>query len=435
MNVPPRSGKSSLASIAFAAWVMGHDPTKRLICVSYSEELARKFSLDTRRVVESPWYRELFPDFELVPHRQRDIKLTTTNQGSRFAAGVGGAVLGQGADLIIIDDPIKALDALSENERRRVAEFYDNTLITRLNDKKTGAIVIVMQRLHQDDLVGHVLKRDEWEHISLPAIAREETVHRLRDNPLRVHRRRPGDVLHRDREPIEVLEAVKRAQGSRTFQAQYQQDPVPAGGNMIRRDWLRYYDEKPSRFDRVIASWDTASTLDDRSDWSVGMIWGAIGLDYYLLHVHRDRLKVPDLRRAIVDLTARWKADPTLIEKTELGRAIAQDLASTGVLRPVLRPPRFDKRARLEAQSARFETGQVYLPREAPWLGEYERELLAFPSGQHDDQVDATSQALNWFTDRAAFDRPLVRRNIRRRRSSARRSTAAAGTTGADSDE
>src|SRR5437868_4780120 len=120
INVPPRSGKSSLASIAFAAWVMGHDPTKRLICVSYSEELARKFSLYTRRVVESPWYRELFPGFELVPHRQRDIRLTTTKQGSRFAAGVGGAVLGQGADLIIIDDPIKALDALSEAERRRV---------------------------------------------------------------------------------------------------------------------------------------------------------------------------------------------------------------------------------------------------------------------------------------------------------------------------
>jgi len=161
INVPPRSGKSIMASVAFPAWVMGKDPTRRILAVSYAEEFARKLSLDTRRIMEAPWFEELFPQLQLVRGRQRTMELTTTQQGYRYAAGVGGAVLGRGADLIIVDDPIKAIDVVSEAERRRVAEFYDNTLVTRLNDKSAGAIVIIMQRLHQDDLVGHVLERDD----------------------------------------------------------------------------------------------------------------------------------------------------------------------------------------------------------------------------------------------------------------------------------
>lgn len=165
-----------------------------------------------------------------------------------------------------MDDPIKAIDVVSEAERRRVAEFYDNTLVTRLNDKSAGAIVIIMQRLHQDDLVGHVLERDDWEVVSLPAIATQDTEHRLSDYPLRVHHRRSGDLLHPAREPREVVEQIRRAQGSLTFQAQYQQEPVPPGGNVIRRDWLCFFDEQPEEFDTIIMSWDTASTLSETSD-------------------------------------------------------------------------------------------------------------------------------------------------------------------------
>lgn len=414
INVPPRSMKSITVSIGFTAWAMGHNPTKRIICVSYAEELARKLSIDTRTVLESPWYQGLFPGLQLTAKRQRNLELTTTQHGYRFASGVGGAVLGRGADLIVIDDPIKAIDALSEAGRRHVAEFYGNTLSTRLNDKQTGAIVIVMQRLHEDDLVGHVLAKEEWEVVSLPAIATEAQTYQLSDDPEDVYVRPAGEVLHEEREPRDILEGIRRVQGSLLFSAQYQQNPIPADGNVIRRDWLRSY-QTPPRFDRVIVSWDTASTLEETSDWSVGTVWGAVGLDYYLIDLVRDRLESPDLRRKIIALSDKHEANATLIEDTELGRALAQDLRRSSELRPIMMRPRFDKQARLLAQSARFEAGQVFLPQEAPWLGDYIAELLAFPNGRHDDQVDSTSQALNYLTTRVPVSQELVRRDVVRR--------------------
>jgi len=221
--------------------------------------------------------------------------------------------------------------------------------------------------------------------------------------------------LHEAREPRAVLEGVRRAQGSLLFNAQYQQSPVPPGGNVIKRDWLRSFDEEPEAFDRIIVSWDTASTIGYENDWSVGTVWGANGLDYYLLDVVREKLESPDLRRCIIRLSEHYEANATLIEDTELGRALQQDLRQTNRLRPILQRPRFDKEARLLAQAPRFEAGQVHLPREAPWLASYVSELLAFPQGKHDDQVDSTSQALRYLTGKMPVDRPIVRRDVTRR--------------------
>jgi predicted phage terminase large subunit-like protein len=401
INVPPRSMKSILVSVGFTSWILGRDPTKRVICVSYSEDLARKLSIDTRIVMESRWYQRLFPDFQLASKKPRTMELATTVHGYRFAAGMGGAVLGRGADLIVVDDPIKPVDALSQAERRRVNEAFDNTIYTRLNDKRHGSIVIIMQRLHQDDLVGHVLERGEWEVVTLPAIATEMGVFQLGGDSRHRYVRRPGEVLHEEREPHEVLEATRRSQGSLTFSAQYQQSPVPVEGNIVKREWLRYYTDRPESYDLIVASWDTASTLSENADYSVGTVWGAKGLDFYLIDLVRGRFEIPDLRRAILDLSRKWSANQTIIEETDVGRAILQDLRREGELRPILIRPRFDKEARFLAQSARFEAGQVHVPTGASWLAEWLNELLAFPNGQHDDQVDSTSQALNYLTSRA----------------------------------
>ena len=409
VNVPPRSMKSITVSVGFTAWMLGRLPHKRIMAISYAADLARKLGADTRTILASPWFAWTFPDCRIAKMTQAEI--TTTAHGYRLAGSVGGSVLGRGADLIVIDDPIKGLDAaLSQAERRRVAEFYDNTLYGRLNDKTTGAIVLVMQRLHEDDLVDHVLAKDDWEVLSLPAIAVEDATYRLGCEPWQVHQRREGELLHAEREPIEVLEGLRRTLGTFNFSAQYQQAPVPAEGNTIRREWFRHYDERPAAFERTICSWDTASTLGETSDWSVGTVWGAIGEQYWLLDVARGRWQVPDLRRRIVLLHRDWRADATLIEETDLGRALAQDFRRTGDLLPLLRRPRFDKEARLLAQSARFEAGQVHLPERAPWLADYIGELLAFPAGKHDDQVDSTSQALHYLTAVT----PVVRERPRR---------------------
>ena len=399
INVPPRSMKSITVSIGFTAWMLGHNPTKRIICVSYADELARKLSFDTRAVIESPWYKELFPRMQLASKRPRNTDLITTLHGYRYAAGMNGAILGRGADLIVVDDPIKATDALSQAERRRVNEAFDNTLYTRLNDKRTGGIVVIMQRLHEDDLVGHVTAAGEWEVVSIPAIATEDQRYQLSDHPAHVHGRRAGEVLY-PREPRDVLENIRRTQGSLTFSAQYQQAPLPPQGNIVKREWLRFYTGRPAHFDLIVASWDTASTVSHNADFSVGTIWGAKGLDFYLLDLVRDRFEVPELRREVVRLSQQWRADQTVIEDTDIGRAITQDLRRCGESRAILRRPRFDKEARFLAQSARFESGQVHVPQEAPWLATWLAELLAFPNARHDDQVDSTSQALDYLSMR-----------------------------------
>jgi predicted phage terminase large subunit-like protein len=199
-----------------------------------------------------------------------------------------------------------------------------------------------------------------------------------------------------------------------SFSAQYQQDPLPAEGNVIKREWLRYYDAAPEDFDVVLASWDTASTLEETSDYSVGTLWGLKGNEFYLLDVIRDRLEVPDLRRRIEAVHREHRANATIIEDTDIGRAIQQELRRHSSFRPLRHRPHFDKQARLLAQSPKFEAGQVLLPREAPWLAVYVGELLAFPHGSHDDQVDSTSQALNWLSQRIASYGERVRPNPQR---------------------
>jgi predicted phage terminase large subunit-like protein len=411
VNMPPRYMKSIAITIAYSAWILGHDPAVRIICVSYSKELARKHALDFRSIVESPWYRQLFPNLQASRRGNRNTEFVTADNGYRFASSMGGSVLGRGADLIIIDDPIKADAALSEAERRRVNEFYDNTLYTRLNDKGRGAIVIVMQRLHADDLVGHVIKKDDWDVVTIPAIETEARGYRIGPAPEDVHLRERGEILHPERESSVELERARRILGSMGFSAQYQQDPIPPDGNAIKRDWIRYYDTPPPALDLVVASWDTASTTETTSDYSVGTVWGLKGSDIFLLDIVRDQLEVPDLRRRIVEAHTRHKAEATLIEDTDIGRALVQEFRRSGPIRPILSKIRYDKMARLLAQAPKFEAGQVMLPREAPWLATFLSELLAFPNGAHDDQVDSTSQALKWLSQKIAAGTPPIRPN------------------------
>ena len=409
VNLPPRSLKSLIVSVVFPAWVLGHDPSARIIVASYSDDLARRLARDFRRVVEAPWYRELFPAMRIDARKNTEAEVATTAGGFRYATSVGGTLTGRGGDLVVIDDPIKPMDAASEAERRRVNEWFDSTVMSRLDDPATAAVVLVMQRVHEDDLAGHLLEKGGWSLLRLPAIATDAEVVAL--DYRRVHRRAPGELLEPGRLSMAELEEARRHLGAQLFEAQYQQDPVPAGGTLIKADWLATYagpPPGPDGFSEVVQSWDVASKAGGGNDWSVCTSWGLRDGRYWLLDVRRVRLEFPDLLRLAAAVAEEHAAARVLVEDASSGTALAQALPSQTRAAVVPIRPKLDKPARVQRASAVFEAGRVLLPERAPWAAEYRRELLGFPGGRHDDQVDSTTQFLIW-----AEERPKPRPPIR----------------------
>ena len=236
VNVPPRHLKSLAASIALPAWLLGHDPTLAIVNVTYGQDLSDKFARDCRAIMTSASYQTLF-ETRLSSERPPFQELATTAGGFRLATSVGGALTGRGADVVIIDDPLKPSDAMSESRRAGANEWFNSTLYSRLNDKEKGAIVIVMQRLHEDDLVGHVLKREGWEVLSFPAIAEADEVHCVETmKGPQEFRRKAGEALHEERESLATLGRIRAMIGEMNFAGQYQQAPAPAGGGMVKAD-------------------------------------------------------------------------------------------------------------------------------------------------------------------------------------------------------
>lgn len=280
-----------------------------------------------------------------------------------------------------------------------MTQWLNNTLLSRLDNKAEDAIVVVMQRLHVDDLVAYLLDQGGWTHLNLPAIA--ETEQHIQLGPRRYYVRKPGELLHSEREPPWVLEQLKHGMGSIDFSAQYQQTPVPEGGNFIKRNWFPAYDNPPSPApgDRTIVSWDTALSAKDLSSYSVCVVVQVRGESVYVLDVFRDRLEYPELTRTVIEFHQRWRSYTNsyalLIEKMGSGMSLIQDLKQKHIHAvPVL--PKEDKVIRMNAQTARIEAGSVLLPRKAPWLDDFFQEVLAFPASRHTDQIDALSQALNY---------------------------------------
>ena len=395
ITVPPRHLKSICTSIGFVAWLLARDPRLRSIVVTYSNELSDYLSRLFRAVVIEAWYQELAPALKVA--KDTGTEFMTTQKGFRYATSIGGTLTGRGADFIIIDDPIKAEDALSKSARETVISWYRTTLISRLDKKKDGCVIVVMQRHHVDDLVGHLLETDPtgWVHLDLPAIAQRSEDIPIGDSEW--YHREPGDLLFPERESLADLEQIRRDMGSATYSAQYLQRPVPEQGNSIKLDWFRYYDDRPVRGpdDRVIQSWDTAMKANQQSDHSVCTPWLDRNGTYYLIDVARERVDFPNLKRLAVALRDKFKPDVILIEDKGSGTALIQEL-STGALRPIPINPKGEKEHRMNIQLAKINAGQVLLPRDAPWLSEFLLEVLAFPKGRHDDQVDSLSQFLEY---------------------------------------
>src|SRR5713226_1386179 len=403
--VPPRHLKSIIASVALPAWYLGHNPSERVVCVSYSAELAKTHANDFRRVVKDPLYQAVFPRMRV--ERETDAEIQTTLRGRRYATSIQGTLTGRGGNLFIIDDPLKPGDASSDVTREGVIEWYRSTLVTRPDDKQTARIIVVMQRIHVDDLVGYLLDSDAgYEVLSLPAVAQSTTTYDLGGG--RTHTREKGDLLHPAHEPAEVLREIKKGMGSMLFSAQYQQAPEPAGGKIIKRKMLKYYSSVERRpADRIVLSWDIALSEQEAADYSACVVLLNRGDLYFVLEVIRGKFPFNKLKEKIIQVKERYgKAASLVIEECGMSYGLIQALREKNV-NVVDYKPKGEKPERLISQIDLFEGGSVLLPKDAPWLDAFVSELLSFP-GRHDDQVDALSQGLAW--RREAWKGPLVQR-------------------------
>lgn len=397
ITVPPRHLKTICTSIGYTAWVLGHNPSTKVILATYGHDLSGNIFADLRRVMEHPIYKALFPKSKIA--RISGSELMTTGGGGIKATSVGGAVTGRGADVIIIDDLMKAADAQSPTERERAKDFVSGTLLSRFDNKAKGVVISIQQRLHEDDVAAYLLQTGEYRHLNLPAIAEEPQTIALGNGRFKYRRR--SEVLFPQQEPIAILNRMRAELGQIVFSAQYQQNPTPPGGN--RMDWnvFKRYGAAPHRSElqTIIQSWDTGMTALPNADYSVCTTWGAVSKDeWYLLDVFRQRLDYRDLKNRVIEMKRRWRADKVVIEYANAGifliRELTRESGFAGI--PVSYQPKHDKVLRFETQIGRLQDADFYIPLEAPWLAEFKRECLAFPMGRHDDQVDSMTQFLDY---------------------------------------
>jgi predicted phage terminase large subunit-like protein len=387
--MPPRHGKSELISKYFPAWYLGTFPNNHVILVSYEADFAASWGRKAREVLD-----ELGNDFGVKVNQESSAAKhweIEDHSGGMDAAGAYGPITGKGADVLVIDDPVKnAEEAYSPLQREKLWDWYQSTAFTRL--EPNGAIILVMTRWHEDDLAGRLLKQEagQWEIVSLPALAEA-------DDPLN---RTEGDALWPERFPMEQLLEKKKSVGSYWWSAMYQQRPVPIEGGFFKNDWLQFFDpEYVPGFEVIVQSWDTAQTKSSTSDYVVGQVWGRIGADFYLLDQVRGRWDFDETVAQIKDLSYHWpQCSAKLIEAQTLGAALASHLKHqiSGII-PI--SVKASKEIRALNALPVWQSKNVYIPKpddgEYAWVDDFVRELLNFPNAVNDDMVDATTLALN----------------------------------------
>lgn len=429
ISMPPRHGKSLAASVYFPAWHLGQRPDDRIIACSYSAELSNSFSRQARNLVRSPEYADVFgsglyaADPVGLADDSRSVgmwDLSAPHRGGYVSAGVGGSITGKGAHVLVIDDPVKdAEEAKSETVLQNIWEWYSQTAYSRLEGD--GAVVLIMTRWSEDDLVGRVLAQadehkddpryKQWHELVLPALAEE-------NDPLG---RAEGEALWPSKYDEDWHYNTRLVLGEQAYSALYQQRPAPAEGNMWKRAWWQYYDRNGAlpKFRRVIQCWDTAYKEGQENDYSACITMGmaersfsaeregnVVSLrrqrvfDLYLLDVFKKKVIFTDMIEEMQRQYDKWAEVPgcrpmeILIEDKASGTSAFQMLRHASNLPVISVKPEGDKIARANGVTAWYRLGRVLHPRGAAWLDEYQHELEVFPAGKHDDTVDATTMAV-----------------------------------------
>ncbi len=396
ITLPPRSLKTHIASVSFPAFLLGQDPSTKILCASYSKQLSAVFSNQCRLLMMEEWYKELFPKTIISSLKNTSSEFDTTMHGYRIATSPAGTLTGRGGDFIILDDCNKATDYLSETMREKVNTWFDNTLQSRLNSITDGCIIVVQQRIHTDDLAGHILKKGGWTHLNLAAISQESHVIPISDRE--DYHFKKGELLHEARLDLKSLEEQRKNVGSYVFSAQYLQAPVPEEGNLIPIEFFRSFTNHPlpQKGDLIVHSWDLANSTGKNNDYSVGTLWLYRHNQYYLLDVIRRKLSFRELFLEIHEQASSANANLVLIETAGIGNALIVELQRCTNINIVPIVPINDKVTRMIPGTADIEAGKVAIPEGALWRADFEKELAEFPHGKYDDQVDSLSQFLDW---------------------------------------
>ena len=395
INMPPRHTKSEFASFLFPAWFLGRYPEKKIIQTAHTAELAVGFGRKVRNLISQEDFQSVFPGIELSSDSKAAGRWNTNKRGDYFAIGVGGAVTGKGADVLIIDDPHSeqeaALGAYNPEVYEKVYEWYTSGPRQRL--QPGGAIIIVMTRWSTRDLTGKIIKSvtqkegvDDWEVIELPAIMPS------------------GDPLWPEFWPLDQLESLRAELPVAKWSAQYQQDPTSEEGALIKREWWREWEkDNPPPCEAIIQSWDTAFLKTQRADYSACTTWGVFYWpdddgksqpNLILLDAYKEKLEFPDLKRAAYDKYWEYEPDQMIVEAKAAGSPLIFELRAMGIPVTEFTPSRGqDKIARVNAVSDLFASGVIWCPA-TRWADEVIEECAAFPTGDHDDLVDSTTQAL-----------------------------------------
>jgi predicted phage terminase large subunit-like protein len=400
VNLPPRHFKSWIGSICLSAWILGRNPSAKILIVTYGQELADDIAHNIRGILRSEWYKELFTNTKLAKSRSKLDDFATTRGGGVRSVSIEGGVTGYGADYIIIDDPMEVKDCDNSKCLDRVVELFDGEILTRLNNPKRGRVVIVAHRVHEEDLSGHLLEQEGWEHLKLPLIAMRRRKHKLPNGEVWV--REKGELLQPDaftQRHIERLQAMSRP----GFETLFQQNP---GGTKLRIKPEHFGTFPSARVPMsdagVVLSVDPGQKGGPTHSFSVIQAWLPVGGSHLLLEQWREQARYPDFRDAVRRMIKRHRPSVVLIEDTGQGPSLLAEISPRPgmVVHPII--PIGDKIARVRKHQALIRYGGIQLPLDAVWRESFVAEWRLFPCAGYDDQVDATVQFLEWISNNPA---------------------------------
>jgi len=428
ITIPPRYMKTHCVSIAFSAWLLGKQPHKKIIGASYNQQLSNNFLNQVKILLSSYWYLALFPQTKISKTNGAGLKnkIVTSKNGFRFATSIAGTLTGEGADLLIADDPHKPLDIANPKSRRRVHNWFEGTFLSRLNNKKTGAIILIMQRLHEDDLVGYLQSKSSyqnWKIINFELLSTAEQTIQIGNF---IYTRKANEPLHAQREGLEEINKLKEIVGDAVFSSQYQQNPISEEGGIVKKCWIETYSEaldtSPER--HYFISIDAAIKASINNDFTAITIWYCVPKqrsdmqaenakhkndkflledkilakhEVFLQEVINQKLSYPEILKTVLDLIVKYKPQQIIIEDAASGSQLIQHLKNAISIPIAAKVPTRNKQTRLTLASVFFEKRLVKINQKMMEYYTTLAQLTNFPAVKHDDICDSISMFISWF--------------------------------------